>query len=146
MTEKEIESQQGKWFLAWWGILPTHLFTSKNRGSREEAWKEWKKLSPDRELCSIIGEYTKKRHKHWQDEIDRNVKMTSWKHAVRLLRYRFWEDDEILESKPKRERGGLDKCGCGNDVEHASGQCWACYDARPPVKHWSDAMIDGMIR
>lgn len=144
MTPTESESQQGKWFLAWWGILPTHLFTSRTKGSREEAWKEWKKLNPDRELCATIGEYTKKREKHWQAEIDRNVKMTSWKHAVRLLRYRFWEDDEILESGHKRERGAMDLCACGNEITHASGTCWTCY--RPAEKDWRDAMIDGMLK
>ena len=56
--------------------------------------------------------------------------MTSWKHAVRLLRYRFWEDGEILESKPQRARGGLDDCSmCRSEpVEHAGyGLCFDCY-------------------
>ena len=147
MTPSETDSQQGRWFLAWFSLLPTRLFTSKTKGSREEAWTQWKKLSPDRDLTAIIGAYTKKREKHWQREIDKGVKMTSWKHAVRLLRYRFWEDDEILEAKPGRARGGLDKCKCGNKVEHVN-VCFACLDAgkQGHARHWSDAMIDGMIR
>ena len=143
MTESELNSEQGRWFIAWWSILPKSLFTSKTKGSREEAWVQWKKINPDRELCAKIGEYTKKREKHWNSEIKKDVKMSPWKHAVRLLRYRFWEDDEDLESKPKRERGGLDKCACGGPVEHIN-TCWDCY--RPAQKHWSDEMIDGMIR
>jgi len=144
MDQKETESQSGRWFIAWWQLLPTRLFTSKTKGSREEAWTQWKKLNPDRDLTAIIGAYTKKREKHWQSEIDRGVKMVSWKHAVRLLRYRFWEDDEQFTSSAKRERGALDLCGCGNQVDHLN-KCWRCFDAAKPVKHWSDEMIDTMI-
>lgn len=130
MTEKEQESQLGKWFIAWWNILPTELFTSRTKGSREEAWKEWKKLNPDRELCAVIGEYTKKRSAFWKQETNKGVKMSPWKHGVRLLRYRFWEDDEIMT--PKREKGALSKCmDCHeNPIDHAHGICWDCYDKR----------------
>ena len=111
MTEKEQESQQGKWFLAWWAILPAYLFTGKSKGSREEAWLEWKKLNPDRELCKTIGEYTKEREKVWKELSGGDKHMPPWKKAVRLLKYRA---------------AGL--CKCGNPIDHGGyGVCWKCY-------------------
>ena len=128
MTEKEQESQQGKWFLAWWAILPAYLFTGKSKGSREEAWLEWKKLSPDRELCKTIGEYTKEREKVWKELSGGDKHMPPWKQAVRLLKYRFW-DDEMPKTKYKRSPGAAGLCKCGNPIDHGGyGICWKCYE------------------
>lgn len=143
MTEKEMESQQGKWFLAWWGILPTDLFTSKSKGSREEAWKEWKKLNPDRDLCAKIGQYTKDRESVWREQMRGDNKMASWKHAVRLIRYRFWDDD--LPAQKRQKVSGPTSCKCGGPVDHApAGLCWSCYEIKHP--HWSDVKVTGMAR
>jgi hypothetical protein len=128
MTEEEQATTQGKWFLAWWGILPTHLFTGNSKGSRQEAWLEWKKLSPDRDLCKKIGEYTKEREQAWNQLKSTGDTVPKWKQAVRLLKYQFWQD-ELPKLKYKRSPGAANLCKCGSEVEHGGyGCCWRCYD------------------
>ena len=131
MTEQEKDSTQGKWFLAWWAILPAYLFTGKSEGSREEAWLEWKKLNPDRELCKEIGEYTKERERIWKELSGGDQRMPPWKQAVRLLKYSFWDDD-LPQTRYKRNPGALGGCKeCGKPIEHSSTfLCWGCYDAK----------------
>jgi len=112
------------------------------KGSKFEANKEWDKLKPDAELCATIAKYMIAKA-----EIDRNDRkagkfVANWVHVVRFIKQKRWLDD-LPYTKPQRARGGLDKCACGNPVEHID-TCWACYDAKK--LHWADNRIDGMIR
>jgi hypothetical protein len=117
------------WFETTWKQLPAFLFTSQTKGSKKLALDELKKIKPSDETLLKIREWLKSK-----EEIDKQLKNTQqfvapWSHFHRMIKREFWQDD-LPTLKTKRARGAAGKCPCGNDIDHADGICWACYDKK----------------
>ena len=123
-------SELKDWFELWWGTLPKELFTGQTKGSKAEAWIQTEKLNPDKELQEHIMWYTRERMLRDRKRRKQDIKISPWKHAVRLIRHRFWED-ELPDTRPDQNVSELTKCQCGKPV--AVGKlCNDCYDATHP--------------
>ena len=118
------------WFEKWWMMLPKRHFTSQNKGSKREAWLELKKLGPDEALREKIMWHTTEMTRRTDKMRKMDAKVAPWKHAVRLLRYRFW-DDELPAISEEREKAESRKCDCGRPVAVVD-LCNACYDKTRP--------------
>ena len=115
----------GIWFEQWWNELPKHHFTSYNKGSKAECLKEIEKLDPNEKLRAHITWYTKELALRTAKMKSRNIKVAGWRHAVRLIRYRFYEDD-LPSIVTEQAKIASTKCQCGRDTEIVN-QCWDCY-------------------
>ena len=115
-----------EWFDRWWQDLPKHHFTSQNKGSKAECRKEVLKLAPDEELRDKIDWYTRELTLRTAKMKSMDIKVAGWKHAVRLIRYRFFEDD-LPSISTAREKVVSSKCACGADT-YIVDKCWACHD------------------
>ena len=127
------------WFSKWWQDLPKHHFTSQNKGSRAECLKEVQKLNPDEELRDHIDWFTRERALRCAKMKSKDIKIAGWKHAVRLIKYRFWDDD--LESiSTEREKVASSKCSCGADTVIVN-RCGKCHDAQSADNKTRQALI-----
>lgn len=118
-------SELETWFEKWWKDLPKHHFTSTNKGSRAECLAEVKKLNPDKELQDKITWYTRERTLRYAKMRDSHT-LPGWKHACRLIKYRFWEDD-LPNSGDSDAQRVSNACACGKPTEILD-KCGECYD------------------
>jgi len=125
-----MKQEVQEWFDVWWKNLPKHHFTSNNKGSRAECVKEIEKLNPDNELRNHIDWYTRELTLRTAKMKSANIKVAGWKHAVRLIRYRFFEDD-LPSVASEKERVAASLCQCGNKTGWKD-LCWDCYDKINP--------------
>lgn len=119
-------SELRDWFESWWLTLPKELFTSQSKGSKAEAWIQVEKLAPDKELQEKIMWYTRERMLRDRKRRRQDIKIAPWKHAVRLIRHRFWED-ELPDTRPDQNQAELTKCACGQPA-NIGRVCWDCYE------------------
>ena len=119
-----------EWFDKWWAELPKHHFTSQNKGSRAECLREIEKLAPDEKLRAHISWFTSELALRTAKMKSKDIKVAGWRHAVRLIRYRFFEDDlpSIATEQAKIEST---KCECGNDAT-IENTCWSCRESTDP--------------
>jgi len=121
-------------FESWWQSLDKRLHTSNNKGSKAEARNEWDKLKPDEDLVRRIMSYTaEKKRQDWKI-IKAGGKTSPWKHAVRLIRYRFWED-ELPSTMGELQKLEKSRCACGNEAKWKN-LCWQCYDKAHRETDW----------
>lgn len=126
-------------FEIWWMTLDKNLHTSRNKGSKQEARLEWGKLKPDEKLIEKIMWYTREKIRQDRGIVKRGGKICYWKHAVRLLRYKFWEDG-LMDSAEISEVVNVDKCACGQAAQIGK-ECFSCYDDRTGEKGRRDALL-----
>ena len=126
-------SELRDWFETWWQTLPKELFTSQSKGSKAEAWIQLEKLQPDKELQDKIMWFTRERMLRDRKRRRQDIKIAPWKHAVRLIRHRFWED-ELPDTRPDQNQAELTKCACGQPT-NIGRLCWSCHDAKYPVDY-----------
>ena len=121
-------------FEAWWQSLDKRLHTSNNKGSKAEARIEWNKLKPDEALIKRIMSYTSEKKRQDWKIIKAGGKVSPWKHAVRCIRYQFWEDElpSTMEELHKLEEK---RCACGNKTE-IRDLCGQCYDKKNQEADW----------
>ena len=126
-----MTSDTSAWFEQWWIELPKHHFTSHNKGSKAECLKEIEKLDPDEKLMEHITWFTRERALRTAKLKQKNIKVAGWKHAVRLVKYRFWDDD--LESvATEQAKIAATQCSeCENDAT-IQGKCWSCRESTDP--------------
>ena len=103
------------WFEQWWRELPKHHFTSNNKGSKAECLREIEKLAPDEKLREHITWYFKELTLRTAKLKSKDIKVAGWRHAVRLVRYKCWEDD-LPSIANEIEKVAAAKCQCGSDV------------------------------
>ena len=118
------------WFEQWWRELPKRHFTSQNKGSKAECRREIEKLAPDEKLREHISWYTKELALRTAKMKSKDIKVAGWRHAVRLIRYRFYEDD-LPSVATQKEQIAATKCQCGNDVT-ITDKCWSCHESTDP--------------
>ena len=119
----DIES----WFSRWWQDLPKHHFTSQNKGSRAECLKEVQKLAPDEELRDKIDWYTRELALRTAKMKSKDIKVAGFKHACRLIKYKFWDDD-LPSISTERDKVAAKRCSkCDADATWQN-LCWKHYD------------------
>ena len=118
------------WFNTWWITLDSKLFTSKSKGSRAKAKELWDKLNPDKELFDKIMWFTREKMRQDRKLIADGVFVAPWKHAERLIRHRFWED-ELLQSEDINQLKEGVQCACGQKAQWGK-ICWKCYGKTHP--------------
>ena len=114
-----------EWFEFWWKSLPSRHFTSQNKGSKAEAKMEIGKLNPDTELREKIMWYTKERALRYA-KMGRDHKLPGWRHAVRLVRYRFWDDELPNAGDTETKRENVQFCECKAPATHLN-KCERCH-------------------
>ena len=114
------------WFETWWKELPKHHFTSQNKGSRAECLREIEKLAPDEKLREHITWYTKELTLRTAKMKSKDIRVAGFKHACRLIKYAFWEDD-LPSIATEQAKIAADKCECGHDATILN-KCWKCFN------------------
>ena len=121
------------WFEQWWKDLPKHHFTSGNKGSKAKCLIEIEKLAPDEKLREHITWYTKELALRTAKLKSKDIKVAGFRHAERLIKYRFFEDD-LPSVATEREKIVSDKCtgvNCNNDAT-ITDKCWQCHESTDP--------------
>jgi hypothetical protein len=133
-----MSSELQSWFDQWWIDLPKKHFTSQNKGNRAECWSEVQKLAPDEKLREHISWYTRELTLRTAKMKSKDIKVSGWRHAVRLIRYRFFEDD-LPSISNEIEKVAATKCECGKDAT-IQNKCWGCHESTDPQHkthmHW----------
>lgn len=105
-----MNKEQKSWAEKWWRDLPKHHFTSFNKGSKAECMKEIEKLNPDQKLMEHIDWYTRELTLRTARLKSAGIKVAGWKHAVRLIKYRFFEDDLVNVESEKKVKADGENC------------------------------------
>lgn len=120
MSEREIILQ---WFENWWRDLPKHHFTSMNKGSKRQCSDEVLKLKPNEELRQHIDWYTRELTLRTARMKSAGIRVAGWKHACRLIKNAFWEDDLPNPLAEKTAANAKEACcvsGCEEAVKYGS--------------------------
>ena len=116
-------------FEAFWKTYP------RDEG-KLQAFKEWKRLKPDKALIQDIEEGVEHRKKAEAQAAKEGEFFPAWPHAERFLKHRRWEDRFPLKAEKREKHEEVPRCPeCNtllcNNRDYGNRYCAECRDVVP---------------